>query len=105
MTIIDLLKNNIIPESVKIVAKQENLSVEYIKNNILNGTVVIPLNNKKKLNRNFKVTGIGKGLRTKINANIGTSSDKIDIENELEKLRIAIKYGADTVMDLSTGEI
>jgi len=103
MTIIDLLKNNIIPESVKIVAKQENLSVEYIKNNILNGTVVIPLNNKKKLNRNFKVTGIGKGLRTKINANIGTSSDKIDIENELEKLRIAIKYGADTVMDLSTG--
>ena len=53
--------------------------------------------------RNIKPVAVGKGLRTKINANIGSSPDMFNIDIELEKLKIAIEYGADTVMDLSTG--
>ncbi len=49
------------------------------------------------------ICGIGKGLKIKVNANIGTSSDAGTMPGELEKLHVAIKYGADTVMDLSTG--
>lgn len=58
----------------------------------------------KNINRKFeKIVGIGKGLRTKVNANIGTSPDHIDIAEELAKLDVAVKAGADAVMDLSTG--
>ena len=64
------------------------------------GTIVIPSNIK---HANLVPGGIGQGLRTKINANIGTSSDYGDVNTELEKLRIAVDAGADTVMDLSTG--
>ncbi len=64
------------------------------------GHIIIPRN---KNHTAIAPIGIGKGLRTKINANIGTSKDHQDIEEELEKLRAAVKSGADTVMDLSTG--
>jgi len=82
------------------VALKEGLDVEFIRQGILEGTIVIPANIKHK---NLTPCGIGQGLKTKVNANIGTSSDFGDIDTELEKLRVAASSGADTVMDLSTG--
>ena len=67
---------------------------------VASGVIVIPAN----INHGqAEARGIGKGLSTKVNANIGTSSDFVDVACELNKLDIAIKAGADAVMDLSTG--
>ena len=63
------------------------------------GFTVIPISPA----RPIKPIGIGKGLRTKINANIGTSRDKVSFEEEMVKLEILVRHGADAVMDLSTG--
>ncbi len=90
----------IITDKMKIVAEKEGLTPEFIMNELKKGTVVIPANiNHEKLDP----IGIGFPLKTKINANIGNSATASDIENELKKLHISIHYGADTVMDLSTG--
>jgi len=92
--------NGIITNQVKRVAEKEELEPEFILNEIKKGTVVIPANiNHEKLDP----IGIGFPLKTKINANIGNSATASDIENELKKLHTAVNYGADTVMDLSTG--
>jgi phosphomethylpyrimidine synthase len=82
------------------VAQQEGLDAEFIRQGVAQGTIVIPANAE---HRNLVPCGIGQGLKTKVNANIGTSSDFGDISTELEKLRVAIDSKADTVMDLSTG--
>jgi phosphomethylpyrimidine synthase len=82
------------------IAKVELLPVSLIRRRLKEGTIVIPCNRKHRL----KIPcGIGLGLKTKINANIGTSTDKMSITEELKKLRVAVKYGADAVMDLSVG--
>jgi phosphomethylpyrimidine synthase len=82
------------------VARLEGLDAETICRGVASGVIVIPAN----INHGrAEVRGIGKGLSTKVNANIGTSSDFINLDTELNKLDIAIKYGADAVMDLSTG--
>jgi phosphomethylpyrimidine synthase len=82
------------------VAHQEGLPPEYIRLGIAEGTIVIVHNTKRS---GIKLCGIGTGLRTKVNANLGTSPDEPSLLNEMEKLDAAVKYGADTVMDLSTG--
>ena len=82
------------------VARDEGRPVEYIMQAVGNGTVVIPANTKRE---NLKARGFGTGLRTKVNANIGTSSQLNSIEQELAKLKAAADAGADAVMDLSTG--
>jgi len=82
------------------VARLEGLDVETICRGVASGVIVIPANIN---HRRAQARGIGKGLSTKVNANIGTSSDYINLDTELNKLDIAIKYGADAVMDLSTG--
>src|SRR5512136_274179 len=64
------------------------------------GRVVIPSNPRHK---SLEPRAIGEGTRVKINANIGTSRDFIDVGEELQKVKVAIRYGADAVMDLSTG--
>ena len=64
------------------------------------GRLIIPANRKHK---GVKPIGIGEGLRIKVNTNLGTSSDHIDLEEELKKLKVSIQTGTDTVMDLSTG--
>jgi phosphomethylpyrimidine synthase len=69
-------------------------------NKIAEGRIVIP---SSKLHKNLNPIGIGEGLKIKVNANIGSSPDKADLEYELEKLNVCIDAGADTVMDLSTG--
>ncbi|MDH4233379.1 MAG: phosphomethylpyrimidine synthase ThiC, partial [Nitrospirota bacterium] len=99
MTRIEMAKKGIITDEVKFVAAAEGLSPEQLSEDIAAGVSVIPIN------RNHKITplGIGRMMRTKINANIGTSKDKISIDSEMEKLEVLVKYGADAVMDLSTG--
>lgn len=89
----------ITPE-MEFVAKEENLSAEELQRRVASGRVVIPRNLNKELAR---PQGVGEGLRTKVNANIGTSADYPEAAPELEKLDAAIKAGADAVMDLSTG--
>ncbi len=82
------------------VAQREGLEPELIRQGVENGTIVIPANPR---HARLDPCGIGKGLSTKINANIGTSLDHGDIETELGKLRLTVEYGAHAVMDLSTG--
>ena len=100
MTQLELARGGIASPEMKLVAEAEGLDPELIRQGVSEGTIVIPANVNHKLSC---YCGIGKGLRTKVNANIGTSSDYGDIDTELEKLRIAVEYKSDTVMDLSTG--
>ena len=99
MTRIELAKKGIITDEVKLVASDEGLTPEQLSGDIASGVSVIPIN----INHKIKPMGIGKNMRTKINANIGTSRDRISIDEEMEKLEVLVKYGADAVMDLSTG--
>lgn len=91
-------KGNITKE-METVAKDEQISVNKLVKLVAEGKVVIP----KNINRNTKPTGIGKNLKTKINANIGSSSKIDDIDLEINKAKLAVEYGADAIMDLSTG--
>jgi len=88
-------------EAVQIIAKDEFVAAEKIRDEVAAGHLVIPANRN---HTNLHPIGIGKALRTKINANIGNSALSSSVTDELEKLHCAVKYGADTVMDLSTGE-
>ncbi|MBI4650503.1 phosphomethylpyrimidine synthase ThiC [Candidatus Desantisbacteria bacterium] len=96
-----LAKKGIITPEIKAVSKFENIDPEKIMEGLSEGTIVIP-GNPNHINLN-KIAGIGKGLSTKVNANIGTSPVNCDIKKELIKLKYCIKYKADTVMDLSIG--
>lgn len=100
MTQLEYAKNNIITPLMGKIASLENMGAKLLLKRIKAGRVVIPLNKKHKIKN---PCGIGEGLRTKINANIGTSTEKSNINLELKKLKIALKYGADTIMDLSVG--
>ncbi|MBM7624573.1 phosphomethylpyrimidine synthase ThiC [Sporohalobacter salinus] len=83
------------------VAQKEEVSVEFIREKIAEGKIVIPAN---KNHKNLEPNGFGEGLTTKVNANFGTSEDLSEIDKELEKLKVAVSAGADAVMDLSTGD-
>ncbi len=100
MTQLELAKKGIISSQMELVAQYEGLEAEFIRQGLAQGTIVIPANIN---HTNLTPRGIGQGLKTKVNANIGTSSDFADIEKELEKLAVAVAAGADAVMDLSTG--
>jgi phosphomethylpyrimidine synthase len=101
MTQLELAKKGKISKEMEIVAKDENISPELLKDKIKEGKVVIPAN---KNHTSLHPIGIGEGLRTKVNVNLGSSKDMEDFKMELEKLEVSIKYGADAVMDLSTGD-
>lgn len=100
MTQLELARAGKTTPEMKIVAEQERLDPEQIRAGVAAGTIVVPANVNREL---AKPCGIGAGLRTKINANIGTSADFPNVDDELEKLRVAVEAGADTMMDLSTG--
>jgi phosphomethylpyrimidine synthase len=100
MTQLELAREGTISPQMSLVAKSEGIEAEFVRRGVAEGTIVIPANINHK---NLVPCGIGQGLKTKVNANIGTSSDFGNIDTELEKLRVAIDFGADTVMDLSTG--
>jgi len=98
---IDQARKNQITSLVKKVARSEGVSVKHIINGLKDGTIVIPANRLRSIKT---PCAIGKGLHTKINANIGTSPYYGTVSEELKKLKVCVKYKADTVMDLSTGE-
>lgn len=100
MTLIEMLKKGDIPPALARAALEEPLDAEEIAREVIDGTAVFPLNGLRELEM---PCAIGVGLRTKVNANIGTSGDVADLELELAKLDAAVEAGADTVMDLSTG--
>lgn len=87
-------------EEMRLVAEEEGESPQSIRMRVAEGSVIITRNIVRE---NVHPIGIGKGLRIKVNANIGTSPDLCDINLEMEKASVAVKYGADTIMDLSTG--
>ncbi|MFC1950904.1 phosphomethylpyrimidine synthase ThiC [Chloroflexota bacterium] len=100
MTQLQTARKGDITEEMKTVARKEGHDVEFIRDGIAKGQIIIPANINHK---NLDPCGLGKGLTTKVNANIGTSSDYDDLKVELEKLSLCVEAKADTVMDLSTG--
>ncbi|MDD5021817.1 MAG: phosphomethylpyrimidine synthase ThiC [Endomicrobiaceae bacterium] len=93
-------KKNIVTDEIKEVSVSEGMSTDEIIKGIQEGTIVIPKNKNRILKR---VVAVGKGLKTKVNANIGTSPDHISFEEEIEKMKVAVNAGADAIMDLSIG--
>lgn len=90
----------IVTEEMRVVAKRENLNPELVRSEVARGRMIIPANINHK---HLEPMAIGIATKCKINSNIGSSSLASDIDEEVKKLKTSIKYGADTVMDLSTG--
>ncbi len=99
-TLIEAAKRGQAHETVERTAKLEGVPLGHLVDGLADGTLVIPSNRSRKIQR---PVAIGRGVTVKINANIGSSADRESAEDELEKLRVAVAYGAHTVMDLSTG--
>ncbi|MFH1361817.1 MAG: phosphomethylpyrimidine synthase ThiC [bacterium] len=95
----EALKGNITKE-MRLVAEIEHRDVSDIQKGLADGTISIPVNPNHK---NCRPIGVGKGLKIKVNANIGNSADYPNLDDELEKLKVCLQAKADTVMDLSTG--
>ncbi|WZL82499.1 phosphomethylpyrimidine synthase ThiC [Vallitaleaceae bacterium 9-2] len=91
-------KQGIITEAMKIVAQKENIDVEVIRERVAKGTIAIPANRN---HLSLNPEGVGEGLRTKMNVNLGISKDCNDMEMELEKVRVALDMGVEAIMDLS----
>ena len=89
-----------ITEEMRRVAEREGISPETLRRRIASGRVIIPRNFRR---AEVEPVGIGEGLTTKVNANVGTSPDYVDVEEEVKKAIVAVSCGADTVMDLSIG--
>ena len=100
MTQMEMARSNKVTKQMEIVAEKEKIEIKKLMKKIADGKVVIPAS---VLHKNINPIGIGDGLSIKINANIGSSPDRADLDFELEKLRVCIEANADTVMDLSTG--
>jgi len=100
MTQLEHAKKNIVTALMRTVARREAVNPKVLMRLIRIGQAVIPLNVNHKIK---KPCAVGRGLSTKVNANIGTSTDASRITDEIQKLKVAIKYGADAVMDLSVG--
>ncbi|MDR2578859.1 MAG: phosphomethylpyrimidine synthase ThiC [Chitinispirillales bacterium] len=98
MTRIEQAKAGVITDEMKKVAEKEKLTPEQIRQGMADGTIVVVRN---KL-RNIEPLTLGRNTRIKINANIGTSSSLSDIDEELTKMEVSVRYGADAIMDLST---
>ncbi len=93
----------VITPQMQFVAQRENLAPELVRDEVARGRMVIPAN-KVHLAKRLEPMGIGIAARCKINANIGNSAVTSNIDEVLEKLHVAVHFGADTVMDLSTGK-
>ncbi|AJE02418.1 phosphomethylpyrimidine synthase ThiC [Geobacter pickeringii] len=98
-TQIEFAREGVITPQMTAVAADEQVSPDYVRQMVAEGKIVIPWNH----NRKPRAAGIGKGLRTKVNASIGTSSDIIDYAAEVRKAQAAQEAGADTLMELSVG--
>ncbi len=100
MTQIEAARKGQTTPALKQVAEEERVAVDVLRGLVANGKVVIPWNPR---HGEIHPVGIGEGLRTKINVNIGSSEDFPGMETELKKVEVALKYETDTIMDLSTG--
>jgi len=100
MSQMHLARKGAITEEMAFVAKRERVEPEVVRSEIARGRAIVPANIH---HRNLEPMGIGIAFNCKINANIGNSSTTSNIEEELKKLHHSVHYGADTVMDLSTG--
>jgi phosphomethylpyrimidine synthase len=100
MTQMEAAQRGTTTDEMRVVAEAEKTAPSVILEGVRGGTVVIPVN---RLRRGRYALGIGRGLRTKVNANLGSSSDDALLQHEIDKLVAAVEAGADTVMDLSTG--
>ncbi len=98
-TLMEKAHSGLLTDEIKRVAAKEGTEADDVRKYLALGHIVIP----KSVNSKSRPVGIGKLMRTKINANIGTSRDYVDIEAEVKKAVTAEKYGADSIMDLSTG--
>jgi len=104
MTQLESARQRTITPAVQRVAERENVTSNFIRDQVGRGRVVIPANvNHLPPNGRLDPIGIGRPIRTKVNANLGASPGASSKEGELEKLEWAVRYGADAVMDLSTG--
>jgi len=101
MTQLEYAKAGKVTSLIRKIASDENLPVSCLLQYIKDGRVVIPKNSRRRALK--KPCGIGFRLKTKINANIGTSTDRPSLKEELVKLAVCVKHGADAVMDLSVG--
>ncbi len=94
-------RRGVATDEMKQVARDEDVTMEWLLQKIASGSIIIPSNNVRK--QKIHNVGIGRGLKTKVNVNIGTSTLNVDPEAEVKKARTAVKYHADTIMDLSDG--
>jgi hypothetical protein len=100
MSQMHLARKGVITEEMAYVAKREKIEPELVRSEVARGRAIIPANIH---HRNLEPMGIGIAFKCKINANIGNSATTSNIDEELKKLHHSVHYGADTVMDLSTG--
>ncbi|UCG20794.1 MAG: phosphomethylpyrimidine synthase ThiC [Deltaproteobacteria bacterium] len=100
MTQLELAREGKISPEMEQAAAAENVSAEKLRQLVASGRAVIPKNKKRQFDQ---ILAIGEGLRTKVNANIGTSGPCCGVQQEIEKLEVAVAAGTDSVMDLSTG--
>ena len=94
-------RRGIATDEMKRVAKDEDVTLDWLLPKIASGSIIIPSNNVRP--QKIHNVGIGKGMKTKVNVNIGTSTLNVNVEEEVEKAKVAVKYHADTIMDLSDG--
>ncbi|MFR1709378.1 MAG: phosphomethylpyrimidine synthase ThiC [Clostridium sp.] len=97
-TQMDAAKRGIITREMEIVAKAENMDIQELRASVAEGRIAIPAN---KNHKSLVPQGVGQGLRTKINVNLGISKDCYDIEKEMEKVNVALDMKAEAIMDLS----
>ena len=97
-TQMEAAKKGIVTKEMQTVAEKENMDVNKLMSLVASGTVAIPANVNHK---SLSAEGIGDGLKTKINVNLGISGDSVDYEREMQKVKMAISFGAEAIMDLS----
>ena len=100
-SLIEIARSGTVPEEAKIIAREEGISPEKIRDRIATGRIVVARNLKRE--GRVRIVGVGEGLRTKVNVNVGTSTTVVNVDLEVRKAKVAVEYGADTIMDLSTG--
>ena len=98
-TQMDAARKGIVTKEMEIVAKEEYMDINILMERVANGSIAIPAN---KNHKSLSPKGVGQGLSTKINVNLGISKDCPDIEPELEKVKKAIEMKAEAIMDLSS---
>mgnify|MGYP000066697150 CR=1 FL=1 len=98
-TQMDAARQGIVTPEMEIVAAKENMGVEKLRELIAKGQVIIPAN---RIYQALSPNGIGSALKTKINVNLGTSRDCVDLDMEMEKVNEAVAMGAEAIMDLSS---